>query len=123
GVSFDSYGYAVTGVDQRLTYAWLEALAILNDAHGKFEFDRWADKIERAARTLCAKRAKLASVRRFVVRVMGTSTNHVALDLATIYRAGVVLKQRDLRDFALPIARAMAADIHPDGYWDEHSDL
>ncbi|MCW8132345.1 MAG: hypothetical protein KIS92_18505, partial [Planctomycetota bacterium] len=60
---------------------------------------------------------------RFVGRVMGTSTNHVALYLTTIYRAGQVLQRPDLSAYVLPIARALAADVHPDGYWDEHSDL
>src|SRR6185503_18159305 len=48
---------------------------------------------------------------------------HVALYCSTIYRAGQVLKRPDLCEYILPIARALAADVHPDGYWDEHSDL
>lgn len=122
--TWDSYGYKITGVDQRLTYAWTEGLRILREAGADHDFDAWGKKIAAACETLIEHRLrKLEGVRRFVGRVMGTSTNHVALYLSTIYRAGKVLGRPDLCDCALPLARALAADIHPDGYWDEHSDL
>lgn len=123
-ITYHSHGHTVSGVDQRLTYAWTEALRMLRDAGGDFAFDRWADKIVRACGTLIEHRLrKLQGVRRFVARVTGTGTNHVCLYLTTVYRAGAVLGKPELCDFALPIARAFAADVHPDGYWDEHSDL
>jgi hypothetical protein len=123
-VTYENRGYHVTGVDQRLTYAWTEALRILRDAGGDFALGVWGDKIGRACRTLFEERVRaLRGVRRFIVRTTGTGTNHVVLYLSTIYRAGMVLGRRDLCDDVLPVARAMAADMHPDGYWDEHSDV
>jgi hypothetical protein len=122
--SYDSYGNKVAGVDQRLTQAWTEGLRIMREAGADLPFDRWGDKIGRACETLISHRLdKLKGVRRFLGRIMGTSTNHVALYVSTVYRAGEVLGRKDLRDVALPIGRALAADVHPDGYWDEHSDL
>ena len=121
---YDSYGYAVKGVDQRLTHAWTEALFLLREAKADFDYASWSDRIERACATLIEHRLrKLQGLRRFVGRVLGTGTNHVALYLSTVYRAGIVLQKPALCEFALPIARAFAADVHPDGYWDEHSDL
>lgn len=122
--TYDSYGYKVQGVDQRLTYAWIEGMRILREAGGDFNYAAWSKKIAAACETLIEHRLrKLEGVRRFVGRVMGTSTNHVALYGSTIYRAGQVLQRPDLCAYILPIARALAADIHPDGYWDEHNDL
>jgi hypothetical protein len=54
---------------------------------------------------------------------MCTGANWVAFYLAAVTRAGQALDRRDFLDFVLPIARAFAADIHPDGYWEEHGDL
>ena len=123
-IHFDSYGYAVGGVEQRLTYAWLEALHILRTAQADFPFDRWADKILRAAETLVESNLRrLDGLRHFTMLTLGTSTNHVALYLTTVYRAGQVLDRPDLCQAVLPIARALAQDIHPDGYWEEHGDL
>ncbi|MBA3709213.1 MAG: hypothetical protein H0W83_10395 [Planctomycetes bacterium] len=122
--TYDSYGNLVSGVDQRLTYAWTEALRILREAGGDFAFDRWGDRIVRACETLIAHRLqRLVGIRRFIGRIMGTSTNHVSLYVSTIHRAGEVLERPDLCSFVLPIGRALAADIHPDGYWEEHGDL
>lgn len=111
------------GVDQRLTYAWMEALRILRDDCAPFEMARWQDKIIRSCETLKHKMEKLVGVRRFIVRIVGTGTNHAALYLSTIYRAGMVFNRPDFCAFALPIIRALAKDVHPDGYWEEHSDL
>lgn len=123
-VSYDSHGYKVVSVDQRLTNAWTEALFLLRESGADFDYAKWSDKIERACGTLIEHRLKhLPGVRRFIGRVLGTGTNHVALYLSTVYRAGVVLKKPELCEFALPIARAFANDVHPDGYWDEHTDL
>ncbi len=123
-VSYDSHGYQVCGVDQRLTYAWLEALRLLYPARASFALEAWSDKISRACQTLLEEKLlRLQGVRRFVARVTGTGTNHVMLYLSTVYRAGVVLERPDFCHLALPIARALARDMHPDGYWDEHSDL
>jgi len=122
---FDSYGYDVHGVDQRLTYAWTEALRIMRDvAKADMPYEKWSDKILRACHSLMEHRmAKLVGLRRFISRVLGTSTNHVAHYVSTVYHAGQVLGKKELCDFALPIGRALAADIHPDGYWEEHGDL
>lgn len=122
--AWDSHGYKVQGVDQRLTNAWTEALKLLRDAGADFDYGAWSKKILAACDTLIEHRLKrLAGVRRFLGRVMGTSTNHVSLYCSTVYRAGTVLNRPDLVEFILPIARALAADVHPDGYWDEHNDL
>jgi hypothetical protein len=121
---YDSYGYSVKTVDQRLTFAWVEALRLLRESGANFDYDRWGSKIERACETLIEHRLrKLEGVRRFIGRVLGTGANHVALYFSTIYRAGEVLDRPKLIEYVLPIARAMAADVHPDGYWEEHSDL
>ncbi|MCZ7643907.1 MAG: hypothetical protein M5U26_01260 [Planctomycetota bacterium] len=121
---YDSYGIKVKGVDQRLTYAWVEALRILREVGADCAYDAWSAKILRACETLIEHRlAKLVGLTRFVGRVTGTSINHVSLYLTTLYRAGTVLGRKDLADLALPMARALAADVHPDGYWEEHGDL
>jgi hypothetical protein len=123
-VHFDSYGHDVHGVDQRLTYAWVEGLRLLREAGVDLPYDKWGEKILAACQQLMDHRMKkLVGVRRFISRVLGTSTNHVALYVSTVYRAGQVLKKPELCEFALPIGRALAADIHPDGYWEEHGDL
>jgi len=122
--SWDSHGHKVSGVDQRLIYAWIEGLRTLRENGGDFPFDAWGKKILAACENLIEHRLrKLEGVRRFIARVMGTSTNHVALYLSTIHRAGQVLGRDDLCRYVLPIARALAQDIHPDGYWEEHGDL
>ena len=121
---YDSYGYAVKTIDQRLTFAWVEALRLLRESGADFDYARWGGKIEKACEMLIEHRLrKLEGVRRFIGRVLGTGANHVALYFSTIYRAGEVLNRPDLQAYVLPIARAMAADVHPDGYWEEHSDL
>ncbi|MCL2640359.1 MAG: hypothetical protein FWD53_05905 [Phycisphaerales bacterium] len=124
-IRYDSYGYEVHSVDQRLTYAWTECLRLMRDvAKTDLPYDKWADKILRACHHLIEHRmTKLVGLRRFISRVLGTSTNHAALYVTTVYRAGQVLGKKELCDFALPIGRALAADIHPDGYWEEHGDL
>jgi hypothetical protein len=126
-VHFDSYGHDVHTVDQRLTYAWVEGLRLMREAGGAgadLPYDKWGAKILAACRHLIEHRMeKLVGVRRFISRVLGTSTNHVALYVTTVYRAGQVLNQPELCDYALAIGRALAADIHPDGYWEEHGDL
>ncbi|MCL2648389.1 MAG: hypothetical protein FWD61_15495 [Phycisphaerales bacterium] len=124
-VHYDSHGYDVNTVDQRLTYAWTEGLRMMRDvAKADMPYEKWGDKILRACHYLVEHRmAKLVGLRRFISRVLGTSTNHVAHYVSTVYRAGQVLGKRELCDFALPIGRALAADIHPDGYWEEHGDL
>jgi hypothetical protein len=121
---WDSYGNKVKGVDQRLTYAWTEGLRILRENNADLDYARWQDRIVRACDQLISHRLKkLEGVRRFIGRVMGTSTNHVALYVTTLYRASEVFKRGDYRDFILPMARALAEDVHPDGYWEEHGDL
>jgi hypothetical protein len=122
--AYDSFGNPVNVVDQRLTAAWTECLRVLREAQGDFPFDEWRGPIERACTTLIAHRLeKLPGLRRFVRPVIGTGTNHVVLYLTTVYRAGMVLGREDFVELALPIARALAADVHPDGYWEEHGDL
>ena len=121
---YNSFGNRVQGVDQRLIFAWVEALRILREAKSDVDTSSWAPRIEAACRELISHRLKkLVGLRHFLGRVMGTSSNHVALYLSTIYRTGKVLNKPDLVEFVLPIARAFAANIHPDGYWDEHNDL
>lgn len=121
---YNSHGYDVDHVDQRLTYAWCEALRILREAGGDFDFGAWEDKILRACGSLWEHRVKkLAGLRRFFARVTGTGTNHAALYLTTIFRAGQGLGRPGMCADVLPIARALAADVHPDGYWEEHGDL
>ncbi|GMV79926.1 MAG: hypothetical protein AMXMBFR7_11100 [Planctomycetota bacterium] len=122
--TWGSYGNVVCGVDQRLTYAWTEGLRLLREGGADFPYDAWGKKIAAACETLIEHRLrKLEGVRRFVGRVMGTSANHVSLYLTTLYRAGQVLGRPDLSEYALAIARNFAADVHPDGYWEEHGDL
>jgi len=122
--SYDSHGHKVQGVDQRLIGAWIEALRILRESGADFDYAAWGQKISAACENLIEHRLRrLEGVRRFLGRVMGTSTNHVALYCSTIYRAGQVLKKPALCEYILPLARALAADVHPDGYWDEHNDL
>ena len=119
-----SHGYDISGVDQHMTYAWVQTLALMRQMNEDIPYDAWSDKILRACQTLIDHRLrKLVGVRRFMARVMGTSTNHVAFYVSTIYRCGQVLGRQDLCDFVLPIGRALAADIHSDGYWEEHGDL
>ena len=121
---YDSYGHKVTTVDQRLLYAWVEALRILRDAGGDFDFERWSALLCRGCETLIEHRIqRLQGITRFVGRYVGTGMNHVALYLSLLYRAGVVLNRPDFVNLSLPIARALAADVHPDGYWEEHGDL
>ena len=123
-VDFDSFGYRVKSVDQRLVFAWLEALRMLREHKADVDTSAWEPRIVAACHTLISHRLKkLVGLRRFLGRVMGTSSNHVALYLSTIHRTGTVLNKPDLVEFVMPIARAFAASIHPDGYWDEHSDL
>ncbi len=120
---YDSHGFAITGVDQRLTGAWTEALHLLRQAGADLPYAAWEDRILRACRTLIEHRLrKLAGIRRFIGHATCTGPNHVALYLTTVYRAGVVLGRPELCDAALPIARAFAADVNPDGYWEEHGD-
>lgn len=122
--AIESYGHKLHGTDQRLTYAWIEALRILRETGDSFDFHRWEPKIVAACHTLIDHRLKnLVGVKRFIGKVAGTGINHVVLYLSTIYRVGQVLNRKDLCDFTLPITRAMAADVHPDGYWEEHNDL
>jgi hypothetical protein len=122
--TIESYGHKLRGTDQRLTYAWIEAFRILRATGDSFDFHRWEPKIIAACETLIDHRLKhLVGVKRFIGKVAGTGMNHVVLYLSTIYRAGQVLNRKDLCDFTLPIARALANDIHPDGYWEEHNDL
>lgn len=121
---WDSNGFKVVGVDQRLIYAWVEGLRILREAKADIVMDAWADKIERACRELIEHRLrKIEGAQRFFARTTGTGTNHVALYISTIYRAGQVLGKKDLCDYVLPIGRALANSVHPDGYWEEHGDL
>ncbi|GEM_PF-1752318 len=121
---WDSNGFKVIGADQRLVYAWVEGLRILREAKADIATDAWADKIERACRTLIDHRLKqIEGFERFFARTTGTGTNHVALYISTIYRAGQVLGRKDLCDYVLPIGRALANSVHPDGYWEEHGDL
>jgi len=129
--------YLVSGTDgsgpleeerpsQRAVYAWADAMIRLKAAglEKEFDFRSWSDPLERACATLMETRLKpLFGVRRFVGRAMGTGANHVAFYLAALYRAGQALDRRDLIQQVLPIARRFAADIHPDGYWEEHGDL
>ena len=121
---FDSHGYQVKCVDERLIYAWTEALRIVRDAGGDFPFDQWGERIMAACQRLIDNSLRrLVGLRRFTVRELNTGTNHFALYLTAVYRAGQVLGRPDLCEIALPLARALAHDMHPDGYWDEHSDL
>jgi len=123
-IHFNSWGHDVHTVDQRLVYAWVEGLRLMREAGADLPYDRWAAKILAACQHLVDHRlTKLMGVRRFISRVLGTSTNHAALYVSTIYRAGSVLNRPELCAFVLPIGRALAADIHPDGYWEEHGDL
>ncbi|MCW8133682.1 MAG: hypothetical protein KIS92_25275, partial [Planctomycetota bacterium] len=50
--SWDSHGYQITGVDQRLTYAWIEGLRILREAGADHDFAAWGKKIAAACETL-----------------------------------------------------------------------
>jgi hypothetical protein len=119
-----SGGNSVCTVDQRLTFAWIESLRILRDENVDIDFTVWQDRIIRACdRLVQHKLNRLQGVRRFIPRVMGTGTNHVALYISTVYRAAHVFDRADYKHFIEPIARAFAADIHPDGYWEEHGDL
>jgi hypothetical protein len=121
---WDSYGNKVRAVDQRLTYAWIEGLRILRENNADLDYTRWEDRITRACNRLFEHRLdKLQGVRRFLGRIMGTSTNHVALYITTVYRAAEVFKREDYRQRVMPTARALAQDVHPDGYWEEHGDL
>ena len=121
---YDSYGYKGSHVDQRLTYAWIEGLRILREANADFDFSAWQDKIERACGTLVSKHLnKLIGLRRFIRLSTGTGLNHVALYISTVYRAGQVFNRPDFCEVALKVGRALAEDIHPDGYWEEHGDL
>jgi hypothetical protein len=119
-----SGGNRICTVDQRLTLAWIEGLRILREHNLDIEYARWQDRILRACdRLMDHSLNKLQGVRRFITRVMGTGTNHVALHIATVFRAAQVFQRADYMNAIMPIARAFAADIHPDGYWEEHGDL
>ena len=124
-MSYESYGFSLKNhVDQRLTYAWLEGLRILREAGGDFDYRAWETVIRGACQTIIERNlSHLIGIRRFVGRYAGTGMNHVALYLPLVYRAGMLLNRPDFTEVALPIARALAADVHPDGYWEEHGDL
>lgn len=112
--------------NSRIVYAWADSMIRLRAAglEGEFDFQAWSDKIERACRTLIEMRLRhLVGVRRFVGRTMGTGANWVAFNLVGVYRAGQALERRDFVDIAIEIARRFSADIHPDGYWEEHGDI
>jgi hypothetical protein len=111
-------------IDQRLLYSWVEALKILREAGADFDFDAWSNKIQKGCEEIIDHRLKhTVGMRRFVGRAIATSANHLSLYLAAVYRTGQVLNRKDFCEFVLPIARAFAEDIHPDGYWEEHGDL
>jgi hypothetical protein len=123
-INYDSLGNKITNVDQRLTHAWTEALHILRQSDADFDYAAWGDKITRACKNLISHRLqKLVGIRRFVRLSVGTGLNHAALYISTVYRAGQVLNIPEFCDLGLKLGRALAADVHPDGYWEEHSDL
>ncbi len=114
------------GLEQRLIYAWIEALRVLRErsADDQALAAPWAQRIEVASDRLARLHLeKLRGIRRFVRRYVGTGLNHVMLYVTTCYRVGQVLGRDDLMQLALPIGRAIASDIHPDGYYEEHGDL
>lgn len=114
----------VRNPEQRLLYSWVEALNILRETGGDFDFDSWSDKIQRGCETIIKQHLEhLVGIRRFVGRYVATSSNHLSVYLTAVFRAGQVLGRNDFCELALPIARAFAEDIHPDGYWEEHGDL
>ncbi len=111
-------------VDQRLIYAWIETTRLLRDAKEDFPFDVWEKKILGACEKLIEHRIRhTIGLKRFLGRVMGTSTNHYSLYLAAVQRAGMVFGKTEFCDLVRPLAKALAADVHPDGYWEEHGDL
>lgn len=117
-------GRVIPVIDQRLVYSWVEALRILREAEADFDFDAWSNKIQKSCEEIIDHRLKhVVGMRRFVGRAIATSANHLSLYLAAVYRTGQVLDRKDFCEFVLPIARAFAEDIHPDGYWEEHGDL
>jgi hypothetical protein len=111
-------------VDQRLIYAWIETTRLLRDAKEDFPFDDWEKRIVGACEKLIDHRLKHGvGLKRLIGRVLGTSTNHFALYMAAVYRAGMVFGKPEYCDFVRPMAKALALDVHPDGYWEEHGDL
>ena len=110
-------------VDHREIYLWLESYRLLADHLGEERRARWRTEIERNVGALAVAVAGREHFPRYQSPFLGTSTNHYALWVSTVYLAGIVFGNGEWEELGRRVMRRFAAQEQaPDGYWGEHSD-
>jgi len=110
-------------VDHREIYLWLESYRLLADHLGEERRARWRTEIERNVGALAVAVAAREHFPRYQSPFIGTSTNHYALWVSTVYLAGIVFGNGEWEELGRRVMRRFAAQEQaPDGYWGEHSD-
>lgn len=108
-------------VCQRLTCAWLLAYQMLKARLPAEDAELWRTRIEQACAWLVAHHLlPHQHVTRFTSHDVGTGTNHFALYLSLVWRAGVEFGRAEWTDLATGLMRRLIADQRPGGYWEEH---
>ena len=105
--------------DNRLTGHLAEARELMASGAIDEFFPEIDALINAGAEELAKKLHSYRYLKHFTSANLGTGTNHAAVFAASVYRAGMVLKNQRYIDLASSTMDRMVADMDPDGYWAE----
>lgn len=105
--------------DNRLTGHLAETHLLLDEAGALNLLPKLDEQVARGAAHLFERLEDLRRLTHFTSANNGTSTNHVAVYGASVYRAGEVLKREEYTALARDTWVRLCDDQHPDGFWAE----